>query len=483
MDKLQIYEKLIHKLNSLNFHLSKYKFVEASPWINLVRAHPELLKEYSFFSYNNKSNNLKQKKSFIYFLRKALNELFSTTKFKYSNKVDKIDFLIISSHAFESKNLTSDNDFYFDNLQKYLENNNLNSLLALRNINNTNIKEFQKIKSFKNSSKVLMPIRNTLFKEIYYLANLIFTKIILNFIKIKNKKTQLILNEFNKIKILLRSIKPLRNYDQFVYLLKKHRPKYVITTFEGHSWEFLLFKAIKVVDPNIKIFAYQHSVILQNQNTIFNLKIRKYLPDFVLTSGSINKHYLKNKYKFNKIKVEIIGNNVGLNKKFSKKKLSKFKHNNCLVIPEGIESETKIIVDFISKYSELYDNTNFIIKSHPIFNKNYYANYYKLTKYKNISIIENLSENVIQQSKYFLYRGSSLAINLVTCGMIPIYLEDPDNIDINPFYFCMKDSLKISNIKDLKNIFDTNNQADDVIVSNAFDYFHPLDYNSLMRLI
>ena len=49
MDKLQIYEKLIHKLNSLNFHLSKYKFIEASPWINLVRAHPELLKEYNIF--------------------------------------------------------------------------------------------------------------------------------------------------------------------------------------------------------------------------------------------------------------------------------------------------------------------------------------------------------------------------------------------------------------------------------------------------
>ena len=96
--------------------------------------------------------------------------------------------MIVSSHAFESKNLKSDIDFYFNNLQKYLENNNLNSLLALRNINFTNIKEFQTIKSFKNSSKVLMPIRNTLFKEIYYLSNLIFTKIILNFIKIKNKK-------------------------------------------------------------------------------------------------------------------------------------------------------------------------------------------------------------------------------------------------------------------------------------------------------
>ena len=166
------------------------------------------------------SDKFKQKKSIIYYLRKALNELFSTTKFKYSNKVNKIDFLIVSSHAFESKNLISENDFYYNNLQKYLENNNLNSLLALRNINCTNIKEFQTIKSFKNSSKVLMPIRNTLFKEIYYLVNLIFTKIFLNFIKIKNKKTQIILNEFNKIKILLRSIKPLRNYDQFIYLLK-----------------------------------------------------------------------------------------------------------------------------------------------------------------------------------------------------------------------------------------------------------------------
>ena len=47
----------------------------------------------------------------------------------------------------------------------------------------------------------------------------------------------------------------------------------------------------------------------------------------------------------------------------------------------------------------------------------------KLSKYKNISIIENLSENEIQQSKYFLFRGSSLAINLVICGIIPIYFR------------------------------------------------------------
>ena len=47
----------------------------------------------------------------------------------------------------------------------------------------------------------------------------------------------------------------------------------------------------------------------------------------------------------------------------------------------------------------------------------------------------------------------------------------------------MKDSFKISNIKDLKNIFDTNNQIDDVLVSKALDYFHPLNYDLLIRLI
>ena len=117
---------------------------------------------------------------------------------------------------------------------------------------------------------------------------------------------------------------------------------------------------------------------MRNQNTISNLKIRKYLPDYVLTSGNINKNYLKNKYKFNKINVEILGNNVGINKNFSKLRFYNRKRNSCLVIPEGIETETKIIVDFISKYSEFYDNINFIIKSHPIFNIDYYTKNYEI---------------------------------------------------------------------------------------------------------
>ena len=68
-------------------------------------------------------------------------------------------------------------------------------------------------------------------------------------------------------------------------------------------------------------------------------------------------------------------------------------------------------------------------------------------------------------------------------GLYQYILDQPDNIDINPFYFCMKDSFKISNIKDLKNIFDTNNQIDDALVTKALDYFHPLNYDSLIKLI
>ena len=59
-------------------------------------------------------------------------------------------------------------------------------------------------------------------------------------------------------------------------------PDYIITTFEGHAWERLVFRSAREVCPQVKCLAYQHAPIFKNQHSIRRFIGNTYEPDYTL---------------------------------------------------------------------------------------------------------------------------------------------------------------------------------------------------------
>ena len=93
-------------------------------------------------------------------------------------------------------------------------------------------------------------------------------------------------------------------YHKFNFFVKHYSIKKIVTTFEGHPFEKLIFKI--GYENLIPVDAYQHSFISDTHHSIYVYLNNKYLPGRILTSGKITNKIFKNFFK-NKVDVKLIG--------------------------------------------------------------------------------------------------------------------------------------------------------------------------------
>ena len=232
---------------------------------------------------------------------------------------------------------------------------------------------------------------------------------------------------------------------QINQLTKYHKPQKLITTFEGYSWEKLIIYYAKKKINDCTTYGYIPGLLLKNYGSNVIEYKSDYYPNKILVSGNYTKSKL-NKKRHLKNKVV----NLGTIKNFPiQYKLKKNNEKNILVIPEGILSEVDIFLEFINKCCKVI-NQKFIIRFHPVIKNNKKYNII-LKKMPNIIASKtDLSED-IKRSKFVLYRGSSLVVNCIKNGLIPIYLNsEQSKINIDPIYD-MK-NLVINNVIDLKKL-------------------------------
>ena len=75
-------------------------------------------------------------------------------------------------------------------------------------------------------------------------------------------------------------------------ILDKLKPRFVLTTFEGHAREKLTFFCSKLFSKKIISIGYQHTILFPKQNSIKNYVSKKFIPDMIFTPGEINKKIL-----------------------------------------------------------------------------------------------------------------------------------------------------------------------------------------------
>jgi len=416
----------------------------ANNFLNIVKEHPFNLKNYEGFKLFSSTIILFKNLIIIFIdlfliINHSLLKNFYKISYKNKNinKNNKKKVLLISHLLAESK-LFDKNDFYFGELEKNLKKNNIEVLKYC--INSTNVNSYKlnyKLFNKYNHREKYQILPNYINFTEEFLINskqfIFFIKYL--FLSFKQNK------KFKIFIYLNTAIDFLNKYSRYnlktSYLIreivKRHNPEYLITTYEGFAWERLVFNSAKKINSKIKCIGYQHAAITKYQHSINRNLGNNYDPDLIWASGNITKKLLRNKRK-----IMVVGsyknNNYSIISKF---KFNNKKRINCLVIPEGIKSECELMFKFSLDCANKIPGIQFIWRLHPLINFEFLKSKHNVFKYLPSNIIISKKSKIlddIKKSHLCFYRGSSAIINVLSCGVYPIYLNLENKLNIDPVF-------------------------------------------------
>ena len=452
--------------------------------LNIIKGHPYHVRTYkkSFFRiFLDLITYLL--KNFIYFFAATLKSF----KFNRKNK-KKVKVLLISNLV--NVDHLNKKDYIFFDLESKLKKANISYHKILVNHTKHSRKKIEnKLKDIKNTSVLEFNFSDFLSSiKIFNNQLKYFVLFFFYSIKEKNKEKKKLLTILAIEFLNLSTKKNLNLFLNYKKILHEIDFNKLIIPYEGYSWERLLIKETKNKNEKIKCLGYHFSAISKYQHSIFRKINFNYEPDIIYTAGNFAKKEFK---KTTNYKVKVLGSARFFQKKsdYKKKKNNNF-YYNCLVLPEGIKSECAKLFKFSFLAAKKLTDIKFIWRLHPS------MSYEKILPDIGLSA-NNLPNNIILSDKSFfkdieeanmcLYRGSTSAITALQNGTIPIYLNDPKSLNIDPLFGLKKWKKSIVNLNDLeKSIYDKiknskKNLNDKKFAINfSLKYFEKLDNKLLI---
>ena len=462
------------------------KNIHFIPWLNIIREHPIFLKNYE---------NIFQKKSAL-----SYQSHLQYKKFKYiawwiihltsciplkkesknlviKSQRKKLDYLFIS-HKLINDLSNSDNDFYFGSVPHDMV--KIGYKVKVLAINH----------SPKNERKKVSDFYELLDKKINFFSEIL----IHNKLKKQSNRLKKILISSKDIlakkilqKSLIEAMAPSAHFVgrmevQIKRYVEQYKPDVLITTFEGHSWEKIVFATAKKINPDITCIGYQHSHHFRLQNGIRFMKDTNFNPDIIFTSGSNGKKYCEQ--IFQNLPILNVGTKRVLVSNSMVKKNLAIKGEVCLVVPEGIIDECIKIFDYSILCAKKNPSVQFIFRLHPIISLNQLIS--KNSIYKNIPSNIIFSNNSLiedaKKSKWALYRGSTSIIEICKEEVMPIYLEFKSELSIDPLFNVNQFKSNVTNIDDFANIISLDNTENiKKIIEYCDTLFSKLDASSFKK--
>ncbi len=337
-------------------HKDSNEYIVANSYLHSLRDHPEFSKKYNIL----KTERLWLVVRFkLVFVVRIFQSIFNR-KYSYPHQEGVKSDVLFVSHLTNGKQLLKNDDAYFGDLPEQLLGRGVGSSIAL--LKHTKISKKKVLTGWQDSQIsrfVLSPSLDLL------------SEIRLYFVLRKSKKQlKSILRDFQVDRELVKNIlchhlssgafSSHRIAKQVAEIARKTGAKFVVTTYEGHAWERLVYYYVRKINPDVKCFGYQHAAVFESQHAIKRPLGAMYNPDVVLTSGLIAKDILeKNKLKGSK--VVCVGSH-----KYSKCSMRTNKSQSCLVVPEGFISECLILFKLSLEYAKKHSEQIFIWRLHPI---------------------------------------------------------------------------------------------------------------------
>lgn len=413
----------------------------AIPWLHVVRAHPIFTNKYIdlFGSPSVKSNLrkwLRKLRNFAGWLKQLIIATRSDGRLWSGSQEfpDQIDVLLIS-HLLSVTQVGRSDDFYFSSLANDLVAQGFSVVIAL--INHTDQPAARLADGWKGSNVpriVLSSSLNVLAEiELYH--------------RLRKEALRLKILSQKEVDSLARGVLlraadealsgsargTLRMFLQFRGLVAKVSPKAIAVTYEGHAWERTAFAAARTVSPAIRCIGYQHSALFRLQHAIRRKLSGGYNPDHILTSGKRGKEALEQTKGLGDVKISVIGSTRAIIVDDSNLSVSSVR-NVCLVLPEGLDSECRLLFKFSLLCAQACPDISFIWRLHPDVTFKYLMS--KNSEFRrlpdNIILSEDSLEKDFARSCWSLYRGTTAIIQAVGAGVRPIYFTIPGELNIDP---------------------------------------------------
>ncbi len=466
--------------NIINKEKNLYRV--SMPWLHVMREHPVSLKQYESL-FKDASNDLSHSNNSLLVNRRPSN-IFPLDDFQVSNLINYKDVdVIIVSHLVNIDHLDCDEDFYFDDIPEYLSNNNIKPLVVLINHTNEKSEILSKRINHSDTPRIILSKNLNLKGEAQNVFGLIKEMIKMRLSSFKEEGfLKQVLQRSSSAKRLGGALSALRIGRQVEEILSLCNPKAIVTTYEGHSWERVVYGITNRHNENVLRIGYQHSVITKNAHSIARPLGKKYNPDLILSSGEITHNFLQKSLKNSHSKILVFGSKKSLEKLDS---YSNKQSKTCLVLPEGIIDECDTLFSFSIKCANALPHIDFIWRLHPVMSFNEVLEHMSINIEdlpKNIIISSSsLSEDIIKSS-FALYRGTTAIIEAVYGGLVPIYLSDDSGITIDLLHEMSKDRKIVSNIKDFTMVVDdVASHNNDNLIHYCKRYFMPFDYSVLLK--
>ena len=404
---------------------------------------------------------------------------------KFEVMTHNADFLFISHYTGLKKGLTHYQDSYFGEMVNQLSQNGKSSVIAYidESKGNTSNEVFQ-----KKSGVLLIVLSNiTSFFNLIKIYQGVFSAYKL--LRKTNNSFPLKVIEQAKISVFFRStIRNLILADQVGSIIKRYSPNCIITTYEGHAWERLVFAMAKSVNPDIKCISYQHVPLFKFQHAIRRNIGQQYNPDVILTSGRVSATHLKSLNELDKVRISVVGSGRNIVAESS----NSSHHTgldlvSCLVAPEGVMDECNLIFEFSLGCAKKNKDINFIFRFPPMINMDLLIKQNK--KFRNLPDNITISEvsllDDISRSNVILYRGSSVVIQAVVCGLKPIYLKVDDELTMDPLYEITEGREIVTNIEEFKLSLSKNIDINikEELVNYCKEIYTPLDISVLENVL
>ena len=432
----------------------------AIPWMHPIREHPIALKRYVELVLKPSSFQISKKwlRDFIIYsgiwLRQLYRAITRGNDYWKSNDAitDKVDCLFIS-HVVNQSQLKNIDDFYFSSIPNELVKKNYRVLIGY--INNLGALN----KSVKNS------IAKSFFPKLYFTDSLSLEQELSIRKSLKKESRLLKKNASKENNSLSRQIlfkaaheilsgeaqSTMRIFYQVKKLVEIVRPKSIIVPYEGHAYERICFAAARAVKPDIICISYQHTGIFRLSNAIRQTLATQYNPDIILTPGIETKNDLKKNPEFTGIRIEVLGSVRSVIDSCKTIIHKKRPQLTCLVMPEGILSECMQLFKFSIECAYLRPNVNFIWRLHPSVSFDEITSQSKVFQNVPPNIIFSTAtiESDIEQSTWVLYRGTTAIFKAISAGLRPFYLQNLDELSIDPLYKLNKWRIKVTKPEEL----------------------------------
>ena len=398
--------------------------------------------------------------------------------------------IIFLSH-YTGQELTSKEDLYFGMLGEQInENKRPNLILHInhgrRNPPNLNLKtDPQKI----NCEKYILPktVNTKLLFQLYKI-NFHNFKEIMNYLLTKgenDKGRKIFMLELAVQQLSLESISQMILAKNIELLIEQTDVNKIILTYEGHSYETYVANKLKSKFPRIDIYVYQFAPVVPAQNSFFRNFYKLHGNVKILVTGSKFKNDIISRSKFNFSSITVMGS-----RKYGTKEPA-FKVRKDVTILFAAEGSRESLIEFINlaSYSARQNPaTTFIVRAHPA-SSNYSINLFKKVAFqtRNLFLSCESLKNDLQRATHCVYQSSSVGLEGLRCGVIPIHYAKNSNSDLDPINNEDLPHLQLADLLDFnKKISEISNNYVEITEQQFRDYkevfkvyFEPLKLNLL----